>query len=178
MIPQFITIEFPADNNFADSLSILPYSLEIEEVGIHPAFATNQIAIRENTHQIRYFVNHQWAVRLQQSLTQYITDYYMTNQLFDDVGNRFWKDPADYKVSTYVHNLEVKQIDKDFSAYMHIDFFLIDVDNNQVVTKHTVKKNRLLPKRNLNLFAEAVNNMFFEELHFFAQKGWFELAQQ
>lgn len=171
-----MTIEFPTEKQFSDSLSILPYAVEIQDVEVYPSLETHQIAIREKTHQLRYFVNNQWAVRLDKALTQYLLAYYQRNPVFEFTANRYWKTAPDFQISTFVYNIEVREEKKDFLAYLHVDFKLIDTESKEVITSHTAENTRLLSKRDLNLFAGAVNDMFFEELHYFAQKGWFELS--
>ncbi|MFP4288770.1 MAG: ABC-type transport auxiliary lipoprotein family protein [Bacteroidota bacterium] len=175
-VEKYMTLEFPTEREFSDSLSILPYSAEIKDVEIYPALQTHQIAIREKTHQLRYFVNNQWAVRLDKALTQYLLDYYQRNPLFELTANRYWTTSPDFQISTFVYNIEVREEKKDFLAYLHVDFKLIDTESKEVITTHTAQNTRLLSKRDLNLFASAINDMFFEELHYFAQKGWFELS--
>lgn len=175
-VQKYMTLEFPAEKQFSDSLSVLPYAVEIQDVEIYPALETHQIAIREKTHQLRYFVNNQWAVRLDKALTLYLLDYYQKNQIFEFTANRYWTTAPDFKISTFVYNIEVREEKKDFIAFLHVDFKLINNENNEILTSHTAMNTRLLSKRDLNLFAGAINDMFFEELHYFAQKGWFELS--
>ncbi len=176
-VQKYMTIEFPTQKQFSDSLSVLPYNVEIKDVDVYPALETHQIAIREKPHQLRYFTNNQWAVRLDKALTQYLLDYYQRNPIFELTANRYWTTTPEFQISTFVYNVEVREEKKDFLAYLHVDFKLIDTASKEVVTSHTAENTRLLSKRDLNLFAGAINDMFFEELHYFAQKGWFELSE-
>ena len=172
--PRFYLIEFPSEFQASDTIQPLPFVLEIEDVDIHPAYSTNQIAMRENDHEVKYFIAHQWASRPQQSVQRFISNYFHQNRIFETTNTRFWNDQPDYRLETIVNHIEVVRIRKDFYARLHVRFTLIDA-NNQLVDQHNFDQKRLLERRNLNLFTTAVNNMLYEELNFFAQRIHFQL---
>ncbi|MFN3554763.1 MAG: ABC-type transport auxiliary lipoprotein family protein [Bacteroidales bacterium] len=173
--PRFYLLEFPSERIQADTLEMLPYVLEILPVDVHPAFASHQIAIRERSHELRYFSNHQWAVRPGQSLTRFVAEYFARTEIFQKTDTRFWTMQPDFKLKTSVYQLEVVRERNDFLAFLSVEFQLISNHDGSVMFSHTAAKNRLLEKRNLNLFAEAINRLFFEELNYFARKVHFGL---
>jgi ABC-type uncharacterized transport system auxiliary subunit len=176
--PTFYVLEFPTDRIPEEKPMTLPYSLEITDIDLHPAFATHQIAIREDQHEIRYFSNHEWAVRPDQSLTRFISDYFKNVKIFKNTDTRYWNIQPDYKLLTSVHQLEVLKDGNDYLAHVHFDFRLVMTEGSVTVVRHSADKTRLLERRNLNLFAGAVNDMFFEELHFFARKILYEFSAE
>ncbi len=176
--PTFYVLEFPTDRIPEEIPFTLPYSLEITDIDLHPAFATHQIAIREEQHEIRYFSHHEWAVRPEQSLTRYISDYFKNVRIFKNTDIRYWNIIPDYKLLTSIHQLQVIKDGNDYLAHLHVDFQLVMTEGTVTVVKHTADKTRLLERRNLNLFAGAINDMFFEELHFFARKIQYELSAE
>ncbi len=177
--PTFYLIEFPADKITDDEVSVtLPFSLEILDVDVHPAFASHQIALRENEHEIRYYAHHEWAVRPSESLTRYVYNYFRNAGIFRYTDARFWNVIPDYRLQVKVHKLEVIEEDDDFLAHLHVDFDLIMVEGNVVIVQHAANKTRLLEKRNLNLFAGSINDMFLEELFFFSRKILYEFSAE
>jgi ABC-type uncharacterized transport system auxiliary subunit len=171
--PSFYTIEYPFDRQIADTLDALPFTLEIKDIDVHPAFGSTQIAIREATNEVKYFVNHQWAARPHQSIERFILAYFNRNPVFQKIDNRFWNAQPDYQLFTSVYHLEIVRDRKDFYARLHIEFKLVDADGKTIV-RHAADNSRLIESRDLNLFTTAVNNMFFEELNFFTRKIRFE----
>ncbi len=176
--PTFYVLEFPVDRVSDEQYSTLPYSLEIAEIDLHPAFATHQIAIREDQHEIRYFSHHEWAVRPEISLARYIRDYFKHVSIFENIEARYWNIRPDYKLFTSVHQLEVLKDGNDYLARLHVDFQLVMTEGTITVVRHSADKTRLLERRNLNLFAGAINDMFFEELHFFTRKILYEFSAE
>jgi len=176
--PTFYVLEFPMERIPDEKPLTLPYSLEITEIDLHPAFATHQIAIREGQHEIRYFSHHEWAVRPVQSLTRYINDYFKNIQVFRSTDTRYWNIQPDYKILTSVNHLEVLKDGNDYLAHLHVDFRLVMTEGTVTVVTHSADNTRLLEKRNLNLFAGAINDMFFEELQFFTRKILYEFSAE
>ncbi|TVQ91844.1 MAG: hypothetical protein EA393_04340 [Bacteroidetes bacterium] len=164
----YYVIEFPGERAKDSQPLLLPYSLEISTVDIHPVFATHQIAVRENDHEIRYFSNHEWAVRPKESFTRFVHDYFNQKGLFRNVNVRFWSLRPDYRLVTRINNLEVLVEGRDYYARLQIEFRLIMEQGEVLIVQHSADRTRLLEKRNLNLFTGAINDIFYEELHYFA----------
>lgn len=172
--PRFYLIEFPSEVSRADTIVALPFVLEITDVDVHPAYSTTQMAMRENDHEVQYFVNHQWASRPHQSIQRFIMSYFNHKGTFEATEARFWNDQPDFRLRTSVYHLEVVRERRDFYARLHVRFTLVDA-SGQVIDQHHFDHKRLLEKRNLNLFSRAINNILYEELHFFAQRLHFQL---
>lgn len=171
----YYMLEVPVDYKVSDTLDILPYSLEITDVDVHPAYSTLRIAIREGANEIRYFSNHQWAVRPQQSLTRVAAEYFNLHPFFKKADTRYWNVLPDYRLIVRIHKLEIVRERRDFSARLQIDFRLYDV-HEQLIVSHSNDTSRLLQRRNLDLFAGAISDLFMEQLHYFAAKVHYELA--
>lgn len=172
--PSFFIIEYPADRQQSDTLTPLPFSLQIQDVDVHPAYGTTQIAIREEKNKINYFVNNQWASRPQQNFERFTVTYLSRNNIFQTTERRFWNDEPDYRLYISVYNMEVVRDNKDFTARLHLEFRL-ETLSGEIIDRHISDNFRLLEKRDLNLFATAINNIFYEELNYFAKRIHFML---
>ncbi len=174
----FYILEYPDDKEIGeDTIPPLPLTIEITDVEVHPAFASHKMVMREDSHQIKYFVNNQWAVRPAEGFARFMEEYFEHNKVFQEVQTRYWNVLPDYQIVTSINHLEVIRDRRDFYARLNVDFKLIGGEEGKVVVEHTADKSRLAEKRNLNLFTDAISSMFFEELHYFAQKAQFELSQ-
>jgi ABC-type uncharacterized transport system auxiliary subunit len=173
---RFYMIEFsPSVMIIQNELSPLPFNLEIADIDVHPAFATSQIAMREEDHEVSYFVNHQWATRPQQCLERFTVNFIRHNGIFKHVERKFWSVIPDYRLFVTVYNLEVMRQGRDFYGRLYVEFRLESAAGD-IIESHINDTTRLLEKRNLNLFAKAVNQMYFEELSYFSQKVHYILS--
>jgi ABC-type uncharacterized transport system auxiliary subunit len=175
---SFYVIEMPADKQVLrpDSIMdvVLPIktTIELDDINVNPAFSATQIAIRENTNKIRYFSHHQWAIRPDQSFTRFALRYFEKNKVVTNFGTRFWKIPVGYILKTNIHRLEVVVTNKDkFNAHLFVEFSLMNTKNEEVVLHYSSDKMVELPKRDLNMFADTISELFFNELQNFTQQA-------
>ncbi len=173
--PRFYLLEYPADTERTDTLKSLPYVLELGEVNINAAYSSSQIAIREDEQELQYFIHNHWAVRPKESLGTFVEKYFFNHRVFKQTQTRFWNLQPDYRLVTHVHNLEVVRDKRDFYARLHLEFRL-ETPDGELVERYLSDNRRLLKSRDLNLFAMAVNQMFFEELNYFSGKIYFGLS--
>lgn len=134
---------------------------------VSPAYATHQIALRENTHEIRYFAFNMWAVRPEQSLTGILFRFLEEHNVFEATREPGLLQDADYTLETRIDNLEVISERKDHIARLALELRLTDNHANNVVNVHRADRRMVLDDRDLNLFAAAVVSMFTEELEKF-----------
>lgn len=137
---------------------------EVADVVVAPAFASTQIALRDESHQIQYFGQHEWAVRPQETFLHHILKHLSDRQTFKRAANRFWHTPATYTLNTQIHHLEVIQKEKAFYAHLNIEFTLIETETDRIVVKHWADKERQLQEKDLNLMAQAISELLSEEL--------------
>ncbi len=170
VVNRFYLLEYPANQTFieADTLQSISSSLEVAMVYVHPAYSSHQIAIREDSHQLRYFNFNEWATRPANSLTAILDDFFHFNPLFERVVERQTPKEADFTLNTSVFNLEVVKERNRYQARLHLEYMLIDNQTGELVFSHVADQSRQLEKRNLNLFARAINEMFLETLKDFA----------
>lgn len=178
--PSFYLIDYPANRELTATApaSPLPVIVEIADVEINPAFASYDIALRHNTREIRYFANHRWATRPSQSLNSYLTTFFERNSVFENTGARFWRVNPDYRLRTIVHHMEVFEENRQFFARLHIEILLINTDTERTALMHISNRTEELEQRDLNMFAEAISNMFFDELELFSQKAISQLQPE
>lgn len=172
-VPSFYLLEYPAERtvSFGEADNPLPVIVEAEDVNVSPAFASYEIAIRANTHEIRYFAQHRWATRPVKSMTSFLLTFFERNDVFENAGPRFWKVPPHYKLRTNIHQMEIFEEDKMFYARLHLELQLIKTDTEQVILTHVADNRQALDERDMNLFADAISNMFFDELQAFSLKA-------
>lgn len=152
---------------------------EVENVEVYPAFATRQIVFRDDSHQIRYFGDHEWAVRPSEVLTPVIIDYLSAQKVFTRVADRFWKHNPAYKISTTIMNLEVGETNKkDFETHLQLRFELIDARADTIAISHMADRKSVLEEKKLNLFAASISKIFNEELEKFSNQIREELSDQ
>ncbi len=158
--------EYPADD-IPDLNLTAEKSCKISFVEIHPAFGTHKIAIREGSHEIRYFSYNQWAVRPGQSLSLILTDFFRKSNLFEKIIPATEKGKADYTFETYIPRLEVVRNGKKYKAHIETEFRLINNHLGTTVLEQRSVNINELDERCLNLFSSEISSMFTRELHNF-----------
>jgi ABC-type uncharacterized transport system auxiliary subunit len=156
--PSDTEIDLPGNGPFNDK------SCTITSVDVNPAYSSHQIAIREHSHEIKYFALNIWAVRPEQSLTNMMTEFFKNHKVFESVHLSTLNTETDFTLGATVYNLEVVQESRDYYARLNVEYQLKDHQSNQIVYDHRADKRVLLDDRNLNLFAAAISEIYVEEL--------------
>lgn len=172
-IKRYYVIESLNDSTMVstDSMHQSDAWCEVKEVEVYPAFDTRRIVLRDNSHQVRYFGNHEWAVPPAEFLTPIIIDYLAESGTFARVAARFWERTPDYRLQTTIFNLEVVSSQrKTFEAHLHLRFDLIDIGTDAILLTHNADRKSTLQERDLNLLASEISLIFNEELAAFAAK--------
>jgi ABC-type uncharacterized transport system auxiliary subunit len=167
VIKKYYIIEAPNDSAsvYAESTPPLDAWCEIADVGVYPAFNSRRIVLRDESHQVRYFGNHEWAVSPANFLTPIIIDFLAGNEVFTRVAARFWERVPDYRLQSTIFNLEVVTTNnKSFEAHLNLKFDLVDVHTDAIALTHSADRRLLLEEKDLNLLASAISEIFHEEL--------------
>lgn len=162
--PADIELDLPVNGPFFDK------SCTITPVDVSPAYSTHQIAIRENSHEIKYFALNIWAIRPEQSLTNIMDEFFRNHKVFESVQLSASGTETGFTLGTTVYTLEVVQERRDYYARLRVAFQLKDNHSNQIIYDHRADKRVLLEERDLNLFAAAISQIFVEELAEFVNK--------
>jgi ABC-type uncharacterized transport system auxiliary subunit len=172
VVNRYYLLEYPMELVEAEmeGLRSVPGSLGIDVVFVNHAFASRQIALREETHEIRYFSHNEWAVRPYQSLTELVEQFFRHYHVFDRLVPPLTTEVADFSLQTAVHQLEVVKYRNRFQARISLDFRLVDNQTGNVVLSHHADASRDLQDRNLNLFAKTISELFITELQVFVQQ--------
>ncbi|MGK7394324.1 MAG: ABC-type transport auxiliary lipoprotein family protein [Candidatus Cyclobacteriaceae bacterium M3_2C_046] len=172
IVRKYYVIESPElfDTTQALSKPNIDANCEIEKVNIYPAFSTTRIAYRSETHQLTYFSNHQWAVMPDDILTKVLEHYLQHHRLFSHSATRFWKINPEYRLETIVYQLEAVQQNKTLAAHLNIEFRLIDDLTKDEVLIHHADRFHPLDKNDMNLFASAISQIYFDELNNLSNK--------
>lgn len=143
-------------------------SCKISFVETHPAFGKYKIAIREGSHEIRYFSYNQWAVRPGQSLSLMLTDFFRKSNIFEKLIPPNETGEADYTIETYIPRLQVVRDGKNYKAHIETEFRLINNRLGKTVLEQRSVNINDLDEKCLNLFSSEISRVFTRELHNFA----------
>ncbi len=163
---RFYMLELPAtvQADMPEHFTPLPGSYQVQPVEVSSAYASYQIALREESHSIRYFSFNEWAERPASKLTAMVNSFFNNNNVFEEILTGRQVDQADFILQTRVHRMEVDNQTDVFEARLVIEFSLTDTRTGEILHHHLADRSRVLPNRNLNLFAVAISELFAEEL--------------
>lgn len=164
VVKQYYLLETEIPGDSLVHMRFPHLQLEVAAVEVAPAFATEAIALRDQSHQLRYFENHRWAVRPDANLHHLIVTHLSSAGLFQRVAERFWQQRAAYRLETRVQRLDVEKRDKALFAVMQLDFRLIETVGGQTILKQPVKSEERLDNRGLNTMAAALSRVLTEEM--------------
>jgi len=143
---------------------IIPGKCEIAKVNVNPLYERTQIVNRGKSHEITFYMYHQWAVRPADAIRVMVGDYMQNKKLFESVSSRYSRTIPDYRLETSVKDLELVEMNNSFSAHVNLEFELVLNINDSVMVKHKADRTEPLERKNMNLFASKVSIIFFEEL--------------
>ncbi len=169
---RYYVLEIPAAAlyDFPNGLQTMAGRCDVHKVEVAPAYASHQIALRDGSHSIRYFTFNEWVQRPSTNLTGILVSFLKNNNVFELVETGRQAVEPEYVLKTYVHRMEVVQQQKQFEALFSVEFALLDATGNRQLFHHSAERNRMLPEKNLNLFAAAISEFFGEELMTFILK--------
>jgi ABC-type uncharacterized transport system auxiliary subunit len=160
---RFYILEYPRDMSVNIPDQKIESSCYVNPVEIYPAFSTNQIAYREDSHEIRFYAFNHWAIRPEAGFTRILIDYLDDNQVFSRVYHTSPVHDATYSIESVVQRLEVVRERNDYYAHIVVRFRLVDNDSGNVLSEHLNSSTTEMEEPNLNLFARSVSEMFVEE---------------
>jgi ABC-type uncharacterized transport system auxiliary subunit len=166
---RYYLLEYPDDVsvNFPESSAKIGRSCFVNSVDVYPPFATNQIAHRENTHELSYYAFNQWAVRPESSLTRILLDFLDKYRVFEQVYHTHPAPETDYTIDTAVQRMEIVSENNDYHASIAVRFRLLDNISGEIAAEHVAQSMKEMKHRDINLFAGAISSMFVEELGVF-----------
>lgn len=166
VVRKYYTLELPEEtHNIRPETSLkIPGTCEIRQVMVNPVYDNREIANRSGSHEITYYMYHQWAVRPAEAMHQLLYEFLSEAELFEAVYKRFNREIPDYFFEAKVNNLEVVEKGETFSAHVSINLSLIDNSNNNVILSHRADRQEALKQKNINLFASELSNILYEEL--------------
>ncbi|MFO7754797.1 MAG: ABC-type transport auxiliary lipoprotein family protein [Bacteroidales bacterium] len=166
VVRKYYTLELPEEthNIRPDPPEWIPGTCEIRQVMINPVYDNREIANRSGSHEIIYYMYHQWAVRPAEAMHQLLYEFLSEAELFEAVYKRYNRDIPDYFFEAKVNDIEVVEEGETFSAHLNINLSLVDNKNNNVILSHRADRQEVLKKKNINLFASELSNLLYEEL--------------
>ncbi|MDT8401762.1 MAG: ABC-type transport auxiliary lipoprotein family protein [Bacteroidales bacterium] len=167
---KYYTLEIPEEKFIveADTIPPVPGKCEIGQVNINPVYDKSQIVNRNDSHEITYYMYHQWAVRPDEAIRELLRSYLKNKKLFEDISPRYSRSIPDYRMETLVDKLEIIENNKSFSAHVRIEFMLLLSKNDSILLTHQADVIEKLDTKDLNLFAGEVSNIIYRELEAFA----------
>ena len=175
---NFFLLELPSATMEDSQMRIrtLDATLELRKVEVAPPYASHQIAIREDTHRIRYFSFNEWAHRPDLSLTNMTLSLLEKHRPFRQIITGRLRETPDYTLNTKVHRLEVLHMDEAFEANLVVEFVLLETATETPLARHRDDRTKSLEENSLNLFAAAVSEIYAEELVVFLTLAMKELV--
>lgn len=173
-------INYPeeASTSFHETALPLPHPVTIKPVTVSPAFSTQLIALRKESHRLEYFTRHEWAIRPEESLTAFVNHFYTNNQVFLPSSHTPDISTGHYQIRVQILHLEVAQNQKDFIARLELTCRLENTENGAILLTHQHQSAETIASRNLNLFAQSISLQFFQALDAFTNKTIATLSQQ
>jgi ABC-type uncharacterized transport system auxiliary subunit len=170
VVNRFYVLEYPSGFSpvMEENLSPFQGSGHIESPVVHQAFATHQIALREDSHEIKYFSFNEWVSRPEQSLNAILWSFFQDFPAFEQGVVAVAGGQDGFGIETHVSRMEVVQVRNDFHARLDVEFRLVDRSDGKILFTHRTGRQEALRQRNLNLFAATISEMFIEELQVFA----------
>jgi len=172
IIREYYVIEFPViiDSTTVNQPPIYEGFCEIRPIRIAPAYAGKRIAVRTESHRLNYYVQNEWAVQPEESITALLENYLQSRRLFSSVSTRPFKVYPNFELSSHVHHLEAVEYQNRLKARLHIDWELYDRNSSRLVIFHSFDISRFLFRRDINMLATTISNILEEELQKFADK--------
>jgi ABC-type uncharacterized transport system auxiliary subunit len=168
MPARYYVLDYPSGYQVSiEGDTPIPRACLVRNVNIYPAYSTNQIALRENTYEIRYFTFNQWAVRPEQSFTQILIRFMNDNNIFETFQTSTLFAEYDCSFETTIYHLQLIEEDNNYLAHLNIEFRLREGTDGRTITDHRADRKNILKEKNLNLFAESISILFIEELEKF-----------
>jgi uncharacterized lipoprotein YmbA len=171
-VNKYYVIEKPdsLETTSVQQKSVIDDYCEIVPVEVYPAYASQSIANRSSSHEIIYYETHNWAVRPGESFTLLLEDYLSEASVFKGAATRFWKVSPGFRWVTTIYQLEVLEDNKNLVAHLALKFSLYNYESRDLLLSHKANRKKILPEKDLNLFAEIIAEMFYEELNKFSRE--------
>ena len=166
VVRKYYTLELPEEthNIRPDTAMMIPGTCEIRQVMVNPVYDNREIANRSDSHEITYYMYHQWAVRPAEAMREILYGFLSEAELFEAVYKRYNRDIPDYFFEARVNDIEVIEEGETFSAHLNISFSLIDNSNNNVILSHRADRMEAIKRKDINLFASELSSILYEEL--------------
>ncbi len=166
MVRRYYILELPEEthNIRPDQPVRIPGTCEIRQVIVNRVYDNREIANRSDSHEITYYMYHQWAVRPAEAMHQLLYEFLSEAGLFEAIYKRYNRDVPDYLFEAKVNDIEVVEKGETFSAHLNISFSLVDNSNNNVILSHQADRMEAIKRKDINLFASELSSILFEEL--------------
>ena len=155
---------------YEDQQPLLEGYCEISTVEIFPAFASQKIAIRRKSSEIIYYNYHHWAERPDVFFSLMLVDHFSHAPVFKGVSAQYRGSVPEYTIQTTINKLEVVEANKSMSAHLSLEFLLTDNKNRETLVRHSADRTQIMDKKDLNLFAETIGKMFYDDMKIFSDK--------
>jgi ABC-type uncharacterized transport system auxiliary subunit len=172
IVMKYYVITMPAgqpSGNLSSTWAINA-TCKINETETNPVLETNQIINRSNSHEITYYKYNQWAIRPSIAVKEMVQHRLIASGIFQKVYTRQSRSIPDYRFVITLNRLEVIENSDLFSAHLNLAFTIIHNADDQVILGHQADRTNQLNTKDLNLFAEAISQMIYEELNVFIHK--------
>ena len=78
----------------------------------------------------------QWAVKPSLAVMEMVTKYLEEAHLFESESSVFDRNLPEYRFTTTIHQLEVIEIQDQFSAHLNLEFQILNNSDNHILLHH------------------------------------------
>jgi ABC-type uncharacterized transport system auxiliary subunit len=170
VMQNYYLLELPAVADSSGKLEepVSDASCILSPVVVHSAFSSHRIAVRTQSHELNYYGYHQWAVRPDESFSKLLIEFFEQRAVFADIVTNIMQPSSQYRLATEIDYLEVVQVENNLLTHLSLSCQLLDNASGEVVLFHEADRRVPLATKNLNHFAAAVSDIFYQELHQFS----------
>jgi len=169
IVRRFYTIEIPPGQLPAaiDQDSVINSSCLLDHVSVSPVYANIKIVNRNDSHEVSYYMYHQWAIRPSEAIISLILEHMESSGIFKSVTAGYTSIITDYRFETFISKLELIEIGRSSSAHLCLEFKVIDCTNDQIILIHKADRTTVLKQKDINLFSREISNIISKELTLF-----------
>ncbi len=164
------TIE-PQDTVAVGAATPLPYIVEVVDFTVAGPYNDTRIALRTDSHELEYYHYHQWAEPPSRAIRYYVWRVVHDANVFQVCQLRVAAGSPQLLVTGSINKLERVDDGEDAGAFVDGVLDLVNVRENRIVLSHRFNTFVPFPANTpMNVFANEVGSILFEETYAFIEK--------
>lgn len=172
IIREYYVLELPpaADSTEYSRPALVDGACNLLPIQVAAAYDQTRIAVRTASHQLNYYVYHEWAVNPGTAFTELAEDFLRRRHLFAEISTQIVFTAPAYRISGTVYHLEAMEEKGRLLAHLSAELRLMDNQAGKMAVQHSFDRTVRLPRKNINSLAANLSEIFQNELTTFAGK--------